>query len=96
MAMEWKLFLTVFGSIFLAEMADKTQLATLLFAADRQASKLTVFLGATLALAATSAIAVAAGSALSELVSPRLMSLLAGTGFVLVGIAILWQAWGAA
>jgi putative Ca2+/H+ antiporter (TMEM165/GDT1 family) len=93
--MEWKLFLTVFGTIFLAEMADKTQFATLLFAADRQVSKFTVFLAATLALAATSAIAVAAGSALSNVVSPRLMSLLAGSGFVLVGILILWQAWTA-
>lgn len=52
--MEWKLFLTVFGTVFLAEMADKTQLATLLFAANREVSKLTVFLAATLALAATS------------------------------------------
>lgn len=94
--MEWKLFLTVFGSVFLAEMADKTQIATLLFAADRQASKLTVFLGATLALAATSAIAVAAGSVVSQLISPRLMSLLAGSGFMLVGALILWQAWTAA
>jgi len=91
--MEWKLFLTVFGSVFLAEMADKTQIATLLFAADRQVSKLTVFLAATLALTATSAIAVAAGSAVSQVISPRLMSLLAGSGFMLVGALILWQAW---
>lgn len=94
--MEWKLFLTVFGTVFLAEMADKTQLATLLFASNREVSKLTVFLAATLALAATSAIAVAAGSAVSEVISPRLMSLLAGGGFVLIGLWILWQAWTAA
>lgn len=91
--MEWKLFLTVFGSIFLAEMADKTQIATMLFAADRQVSKLTVFLAATLALAATTAIAVAAGSALSQVINPRLVSLFAGSGFVLIGLWIIWQAW---
>lgn len=91
--MEWKLFLTVFGSIFLAEMADKTQIATMLFAADRQISKLTVFLAATLALAATTAIAVAAGSALSQVINPRLVSLFAGSGFVLIGLWIIWQAW---
>lgn len=94
--MEWKLFLTVFGTVFLAEMADKTQLATLLFAADREVSKLTVFLAATLALAATSAIAVAAGTVVSEVINPRLMSLLAGSGFVLVGLWIFWQAWNSA
>lgn len=93
--MEWKLFMTVFGTVFLAEMADKTQLATLLFAANREVSKLTVFLAATLALAATSAIAVAAGSVVSQAISPRLMSLLAGSGFILVGAWILWQAWAA-
>lgn len=91
--MEWKLFLTVFGSIFLAEMADKTQIATLLFASERQASKLTVFLAATLALTATTAIAVAAGAALSQVINPRLVSVLAGSGFVLIGLWILWLAW---
>lgn len=94
--MEWKLFLTVFGSIFLAEMADKTQIATLLFASERQASKLTVFLAATLALAATTAIAVAAGAALSQVINPRLVSVLAGSGFVLIGLWILWLAWATA
>ena len=34
--MEWKLLLTVFGAVFVAEMADKTQLVTMLFAADKE------------------------------------------------------------
>lgn len=89
--MEWKVFFTVFATVFIAEMADKTQLATLLFAADRQVSKLTVFLAATLALAATSAIAVAAGTLLSQFIDERTMSLLAGIGFLAIGAWMIWQ-----
>jgi putative Ca2+/H+ antiporter (TMEM165/GDT1 family) len=89
--MEWKLFLTVFGSIFLAEMADKTQLATFLFAADREVSKWTVFLGSASALVATSAIGVAAGGLLSQAVSIRTMSVLAGTAFILIGVFTIWH-----
>jgi putative Ca2+/H+ antiporter (TMEM165/GDT1 family) len=52
--MAFKLFATVFAAVFIAEMADKTQLVTMLFAADREVSKLTVFFAASLALIATS------------------------------------------
>lgn len=90
--MEWKLFATVFAAVFIAEMADKTQLVTLLFAADREVSKLTVFLAAAGALVLTSAIGVAVGAMLAEVLSPRLMSLLAGAGFVLIGGWMLVQA----
>jgi putative Ca2+/H+ antiporter (TMEM165/GDT1 family) len=48
--MEYKVLLTVFAAVFVAELGDKTQLATMLFAADKQVSKLTVFAGASLAL----------------------------------------------
>jgi putative Ca2+/H+ antiporter (TMEM165/GDT1 family) len=89
--MEWKLFATVFTSIFIAELADKTQLVTLLFASDRGASKLTVFLGAALALALTSAIAVAVGGLLSQVVSVRMMSIVAGVGFMLIGAWTLFH-----
>jgi putative Ca2+/H+ antiporter (TMEM165/GDT1 family) len=94
--MEWKLFATVFASVFIAEMADKTQLVTLLFAADREVSKLTVFLAAALALVATSAIGVAAGTLLSQVINVRLMSLIAGAGFVIIGLWTLWHGWHSA
>ncbi len=89
--MEWKLLATVFVSVFIAEMADKTQLVTMLFAADRDVSRWTVFLGAAGALVLTSAIGVAAGAVLSEVINPRIMSVLAGAGFIVIGAWVLWQ-----
>lgn len=89
--MEWKLLATVFVSVFIAEMADKTQLVTLLYAADREVSKVTVFVAASAALILTSAIGVIAGSLLSEIISPRVMSLIAGIGFIVIGSWVLYQ-----
>ena len=65
--MDWKLLFTVFATIFVAEIGDKTQLATILYASGAEASKLTVFLGAALALILTSALGVLVGSALSHI-----------------------------
>ena len=89
--MEWKLFLTVFASIFVAEMADKTQLVTLLFAADKAVNKWVIFLGSASALVLASAIGVIAGTMLSHVVSVRLMSVVAGTGFILIGAWTLYH-----
>lgn len=90
--MDIKLFATVFGTIFLAELGDKTQLATLLFASRAPTNLLTVFLGASLALIATSLIGVAAGNLVSQYVDPKFLAYAAGVGFVLVGIWTIWQA----
>ena len=84
-----KLFLAIFSSVFLAELGDKTQLATMLFASDGTNPKLTVFL----ALVATSAIGVVAGSAISQFVSPRMLGIIAGLGFIAIGAWTLLQAW---
>lgn len=89
--MEWKLFLTVFGSIFVAEMADKTQLVTLLFASDKAVSKWVVFLGSASALVLASAVGVLAGTVLSHVVSVRMMSVIAGSAFILIGIWTLYH-----
>jgi putative Ca2+/H+ antiporter (TMEM165/GDT1 family) len=84
--MDWKIFTTIFASVFIAELGDKTQLATMLFASDRDASKLTVFAGAALALVVTSALGVAAGSLLAHYVSPRQLQYIAGAGFIAIGV----------
>lgn len=90
--MDIKILATVFTAIFIAELGDKTQLATLLFAADREVSKLTVFVGASLALIVASGIGVVAGSAISQYVSPRALSYVAGMGFIGIGVWTLVKA----
>lgn len=90
--MDVKAFLLVFGSVFLAELGDKTQLATLLFAARDGASRWTVFAASACALIATSALGVLAGAALGERLDPRLLQRAAGLGFLALGAWTLWRA----
>lgn len=90
--MNYTLLLTVFMTVFIAELGDKTQLATLLFAADKETSKLTVFVGASLALMATSAIGVLAGGFISEHISAKHLQYIAGVGFIVIGIWTLLKA----
>ncbi len=90
--MDWKIVGVVFVSVFIAEMGDKTQLATMLFAADKEVGKWTVFFGASLALIATSAIGVLVGSAVSHYISEKHLHYLAGAGFVIIGLWTLWKA----
>jgi len=90
--MDFKILATIFTSVFVAELGDKTQLATMLFAADKNTAKLTVFLGASLALIVTSAIGVLAGSIISQYVSEKTLHYLAGVGFISIGIWTLAKA----
>ncbi len=92
--MELKIFLTVFGTIFLAELGDKTQLATFLFAAESDVSRWIVFLAASLALVFSTGIGVLAGEFLSEFIEPRFLHYAAGTGFIIIGVWTLWTAGG--
>jgi len=90
--MDLKILSTVFASVFIAELGDKTQLATLLFASDKEISKLTVFAGASLALILTSALGVLAGGVLSNYISERHLHYLAGIGFIAIGVWTLIKA----
>jgi putative Ca2+/H+ antiporter (TMEM165/GDT1 family) len=89
--MDWKTLAVVFGTVFLAELGDKTQLATVLFAADKEVSKWLVFVGASLALIATSAIGVLGGGLIAQHVSERSLRVVAGLGFIAIGIWTLWR-----
>lgn len=86
------MLLTVFATVFFAELGDKTQLATLLFAADKEVSKVTVFVGASLALVVTSAIGVLAGGVISQYVSEKYLHYIAGIGFAAIGVWTLVKA----
>ena len=83
--------LGVFITVFLAELGDKTQLATVLFAAEGRLSPLGVFLAASLALVATTALGVGAGVLAEKHLAALPLKLIAGTGFVVIG---LWTIWG--
>jgi putative Ca2+/H+ antiporter (TMEM165/GDT1 family) len=84
--MDIKLLTTVFVTVFLAELGDKTQLATLLYAADRSVNKFTVFIGASAALVLASAIGVLAGGFIADYVDERLLRYVAGAGFIAIGV----------
>ena len=84
--MDLKMFALVFGTVFLAELGDKTQLATLLFASRQPSSLLTVFAAAALALIVSTGIAVAAGTLLANYLDGRLLSYVAGAGFIAIGV----------
>ncbi len=93
--MDWKLLATTFGAVFIAELGDKTQLATLSFAASGS-SRWVVFLGSAAALVCTSAIAVFAGEAITKVVSPRMLQRAAGFLFLIIGAWILYNAFSPA
>lgn len=83
--MDYKLFATVFLTVFMAELGDKTQLATLLYAADKPNAKWLVFAGASAALVCASAIGVLAGGLVAKLVDPKQLQIVAGLAFVVIG-----------
>lgn len=90
--MDSKLFATVFVTVFLAEMGDKTQLATMLYAADARNGRWTVFVASALALCVVAAIGVAAGKVVGDYVSPKTLKWVAGIGFVAIGAWTIWKA----
>lgn len=83
--MDWKIFVTVFGTVFLAELGDKTQLATVLFSADKPAAKWIVFAASASALVLAAGIGVLAGGWVAQHVNPKHLQVAAGIGFVLIG-----------
>jgi putative Ca2+/H+ antiporter (TMEM165/GDT1 family) len=84
--MDLKLLLTVFSTVFIAELGDKTQFATLLYAAGPINNKLTVFIGSSLALVMASGIAVLVGTFFTQHINSKYLSWIAGLAFIGVGI----------
>lgn len=86
----WSVFSSTFLTIFLAEMGDKTQLATLLMSAQSQ-SPWVVFTGAAAALIATSLLGVLIGHWLSHRLSPKTLETSAGVLLLLISAMLLWD-----
>ena len=86
--MEWRLFYSTFFAIFVAEMGDKTQLATLALASSGS-SRWVVFAAASLALVATTAIAVITGAVLYRYIPPVWIKRAAGVTFLVLGVLFL-------
>jgi putative Ca2+/H+ antiporter (TMEM165/GDT1 family) len=83
--MDLKQFGIVFGTVFLAELGDKTQLATLLFASEQKTSGWGVFFASASALVLAAAIGVLAGQLISQHLNTRILTIVAGIGFIAIG-----------
>jgi len=90
--MDFRMLLVVFTTVFIAELGDKTQIATLLIAADKDMNRVAVFVAASCALVLACLLAVLIGSQISRWVSPRTLKIVAGLGFVLLGAWVLISA----
>ena len=88
--MDWRVLLTTFGVIFLAEMGDKTQLAAMTMSAQSRRPWM-VFLGASIALVAVSALGVVVGTVIGNYVPLIWVKRVAAFSFILVGILILFD-----
>ncbi len=90
--MDWKIFAAIFASVFLAELGDKTQLATMLFASDKEVSKYIVFFAASAALVVATALGVLVGSVMSDIINEKYLHYVAGAGFMIIGAVTLFNA----
>ena len=86
--MDWRLLLSTFGAIFLAELGDKTQLATISFACGKN-TFWSVFAGSSLALVSSSLLATLLGSSLARILPLRWVHFAAGLLFVVLGVLLV-------
>jgi len=87
--MDWKIFGTAFLTLFLAELGDKTQLAVITMTASTE-SKISVFLGASLALIVVTGLGVLAGGVLSAWVPVEWLQRIVAVAFILIGVLMLF------
>ena len=90
--MDWKVVLTTFVAVFLAELGDKTQLATLAMA-SAQPSRLSVLLGAAVALVTSSVLGVLGAVVLERWISPSMLHKLGAVSFLTIGVVMAVRAW---
>ncbi len=90
--MDLKILLTTFGMVFLAELGDKTQVATFCLSADCEGSRWSVFFGSASALVLSALLAVVFGDAIGRVIPPVAIKFAAGTFFLVAGIWTLVSA----
>ena len=88
--MDWKVLLSTFGLLFLAEIGDKTQLAVITQTC-KHGRPWPVFLGATLALTAVTALGALGGQAILSLVPPAILHRLSAVAFIIMGLLIWFE-----
>lgn len=91
--MSTKMFFTIFFTVFVAELGDKTQLTTLLFATDKKISPWGIFAASAAALVTTSALGVVAGTALSQAINEKYLRLASGIAFLAIGLWTVAKTW---
>jgi putative Ca2+/H+ antiporter (TMEM165/GDT1 family) len=84
-------YLTIFLSVFLAELGDKTQLATLVYATDASLTRWGVLAAAASALVLSTTLAVGAGSVAATWLDPRHLRLAAALAFIAIGLWMLMR-----
>jgi len=84
--LDWRLLATVFATVFAAELGDKTQLATLIYASNSPSARWSVFLGSAMALVLSSAVGAFAGAFVGARIDPKLITRIAGASFIVIGI----------
>lgn len=87
--MDFALLISTFFTVFLAELGDKTQLATVAISGTSN-RPLAVFIGSSSALVLASLIGAIAGGSMASVVPADLLQLLASAGFLVIGIRLLW------
>ena len=87
--MEWKIFGTAFLTLFLAELGDKTQLAVITMTAKTE-NKLSVFLGASVALVVVTLLGVLAGGVLTQFVPAEWLQRIVALAFIVIGVLMLF------
>ncbi|MBG0791056.1 MAG: TMEM165/GDT1 family protein [Desulfovibrionaceae bacterium] len=88
--MDWKLLATTFGTLFVAELGDKTQLACMLMTAKTQ-KPWTVFLGSSLALVLVSFLGVMFAQFVCQYIPPAVIKKVAALAFVVMGVLIFFD-----
>lgn len=87
--MDFPLLVSTFFTVFLAELGDKTQLATVALSGT-SSRPLAVFLGSSSALVLASLIGALAGGSIAAVIRTDVLQLLASIGFLVIGGRLLW------